>query len=451
MKVAPAFANFAQATDAAAMLDFFARKRDRFLSADEEVHEVQIPRVFPSGEERLTIQYRLRIANRKTGAERPLILCGELQLGTASGGNGHLRHPDKYLAAPDLHLSIPIYPFDRKLPALALLASLEQCADYFTKRRSEFHWGRTTPEIRDVQVLGYRAERRAVLRISIQRPGSPTAADHVCALIARIVRVEKLAAAIAIQQQIASGLDRAVGVARFSAPKIEYVDSANSVYFMEEIEGDNLAERANHPTFVEGSRHAGELLAVLHSLSPSDRSEFTATQELSELETKVHLVTAIFPELREACRRELMHLTESLAEVNIGTSTTLIHRDFYDKQVLISNDRVVLIDFDGVAAGDPAQDYGNFLAHCFLRQLQQSENSALIAAGAKAFILGYGRQSSVWLRRAAWWQSSTLLRLAVLYALRPRWRSLSYELINECGRILSRMNSKTRIVNAQTE
>jgi aminoglycoside phosphotransferase (APT) family kinase protein len=40
-----------------------------------------------------------------------------------------------------------------------------------------------------------------------------------------------------------------------------------------------------------------------------------------------------------------------------------IHRDFHPGQVLIDGERLYLLDLDLYAAGDPALDVGNFLAH----------------------------------------------------------------------------------------
>ena len=49
----------------------------------------------------------------------------------------------------------------------------------------------------------------------------------------------------------------------------------------------------------------------------------------------------------------------------------LVHRDFHDGQVLLDESYAVgLIDFDLMAAGDPALDVANFLCHLELREHQ---------------------------------------------------------------------------------
>lgn len=107
------------------------------------------------------------------------------------------------------------------------------------------------------------------------------------------------------------------------------------------------------------------------------------------------------------------------------------HRDFYDKQVLLAKGRATLIDFDTYCMADPALDLGNFLAHLELARLQ----SLMPADGLRdAFLDGYCRTTDVLpgdVRMSAY-EAASLLRLACLYALSTRWRTLAGPLIEAC-------------------
>ena len=46
-----------------------------------------------------------------------------------------------------------------------------------------------------------------------------------------------------------------------------------------------------------------------------------------------------------------------------GYHETMIHRDFYDTQVLWDGARAWIVDFDQLSVGDPALDLGHFVAH----------------------------------------------------------------------------------------
>ena len=44
-----------------------------------------------------------------------------------------------------------------------------------------------------------------------------------------------------------------------------------------------------------------------------------------------------------------------------GYHETMIHRDFYDAQVLWDSARAWIVDFDQLSVGDPALDLGHFV------------------------------------------------------------------------------------------
>ena len=110
-----------------------------------------------------------------------------------------------------------------------------------------------------------------------------------------------------------------------------------------------------------------------------------------------------------------------------GVEPTLVHRDFYEKQVLVDGARTVLIDFDTLCLGNPALDLGNFLAHLRLAELQGTVDSKPLK---EAFLAGYGAGVSAELdRRIEAYTKSTLLRLACLYSFSTRWRHLAAPLL----------------------
>jgi thiamine kinase-like enzyme len=111
--------------------------------------------------------------------------------------------------------------------------------------------------------------------------------------------------------------------------------------------------------------------------------------------------------------------------------TVFSHRDFFDKQLLYSERRSTLLDCDNAAKADPALDVGNFIAHLTLRKLQHPNCSANIEKGIRAFIESYGNLDDRSRLRTAWWTKASLLRLSALYLLRPRWRTIAPDLINQ--------------------
>ena len=95
----------------------------------------------------------------------------------------------------------------------------------------------------------------------------------------------------------------------------------------------------------------------------------------------------------------------------------LCHRDFHDKQVLIDGDRGTLIDLDLAAAGHPALDVGNIIAHLRLRELKGAKLDWRTVALP---IAEHAKEARGIADSLPAWTASTLLRLALIYARRFR-------------------------------
>ncbi len=72
-------------------------------------------------------------------------------------------------------------------------------------------------------------------------------------------------------------------------------------------------------------------------------------------------VAALVPAAARDAERTARRITAALAAV--GPATTLVHGDFYDDQVLVSDAGVWLLDLDELSVGHPLWDVGNHLAH----------------------------------------------------------------------------------------
>ena len=93
----------------------------------------------------------------------------------------------------------------------------------------------------------------------------------------------------------------------------------------------------------------------------------------------------------------------------------LVHRDFHDGQVLVDDSYAVgLIDFDLMAAGDPAVDVANFICHLELREHQGGAAAAPLVA---AFLDGYRPSRSVQ-QALPFYLATSARRLTAVYAFR---------------------------------
>ena len=182
--------------------------------------------------------------------------------------------------------------------------------------------------------------------------------------------------------------------------------------------------------FVAACGKAGRALRSMHREAPAWAGVHDAGDEIRLLETRLACAKAFQPEVYEAASLVSSRVFDTLREV--PTRQTVIHRDFYDKQIVVGETgRVGVLDFDTLAVGEPSLDIANMLGHLELRHLQGSCTAEAGRDAARAFCHGYGNeQVEEYAARIAAYLDATRLRLAVLYAFWPKWAGLSGKLLS---------------------
>lgn len=101
-------------------------------------------------------------------------------------------------------------------------------------------------------------------------------------------------------------------------------------------------------------------------------------------------------------------------------ATGVGHRDLHDKQLLGGTGRLGVLDFDTAALTEPALDLANLAVHARWRTVQgvwSPEQAEVVVEAARRVAHTLGVPSWRWESYAA----GTALRLAAVYAFRPRW------------------------------
>lgn len=177
--------------------------------------------------------------------------------------------------------------------------------------------------------------------------------------------------------------------------------------------------------FVLNATQVGRTLRALHEVvQPQWLAAHTGSAESNVLEKWISHLRNFWPEraagLEEAARDCICTLR------NLPETSAVIHRDFFDKQLILTPEgAIAILDFDTLASGDPALDVANYLAHVRLRAIQRGWSCEMTRAAMNAFLPGYGeitgpdveRRLDAYLRAAA-------IRLVCVYAFRPKWREV---------------------------
>ncbi|MCC5905185.1 MAG: aminoglycoside phosphotransferase family protein [Balneolaceae bacterium] len=154
---------------------------------------------------------------------------------------------------------------------------------------------------------------------------------------------------------------------------MEYLDPRSFKNWKEQLLGGDFDPKT--------TRKAAELLADLHRLNRHQteaRAMFEDKSYFKNLRTDPYLITTgeRHPEFRNIFFEEAERLNHQ--------EETVIHGDFSPKNILASNNRVVLLDHEVACLGDPAFDLAFLLNHLHLKMLwsktrrQSCENLAPI-------------------------------------------------------------------------
>jgi aminoglycoside phosphotransferase (APT) family kinase protein len=119
-------------------------------------------------------------------------------------------------------------------------------------------------------------------------------------------------------------------------------------------------------TDLEHASRAGKILAQIHGHSTGDAEAvrlFDTTQIFFQLRIEPYLLAtgAKHPVLRPLFEAEAARLA--------GVRECLVHGDFSPKNILVSNERMVLLDCEVAWYGEPAFDIAFLLNHFFLKSL----------------------------------------------------------------------------------
>lgn len=175
-------------------------------------------------------------------------------------------------------------------------------------------------------------------------------------------------------------------------------------------------------------RRAARVIAHLHGSQAGWTRRHTPSDELATVARWARLASRVSPMLRGWLDQALDSLRTSVEQLPAGPYLPS-HRDFYDKQLLMDGERIVLLDLDMACLAEPELDIGNFLAHLHLRELQ----GRLTGAGPLSveFTRHYwARGGTIEIERLEFYEACAHVRLACVYLVRPQWTGLAGQLLD---------------------
>lgn len=168
----------------------------------------------------------------------------------------------------------------------------------------------------------------------------------------------------------------------------------------------------------ELARWAAESLVAIQATSPSGLEEVDPSDRWQTLERWNTCIRQLLPELWPPADDLMGALSVAYAGLS-APDPVVIHRDFYESQLLTGHDGAIVLDLDTLAIGDRAVDVGNFLAHQWLWCLERGLGFDRYQTIAETFLETYEKRTSpLGDRTLSYEWASSLFRIGAIHAFR---------------------------------
>lgn len=312
------------------------------------------------------------------------------------------------------------FPFDLKLNSIQRLAEVTARNRLIRRVFKQDHsWVGA-----DYEVLNYKPERRLVCRFEQPDGNAATVKFYTRGAFSRTAHLRR-------NRAFSSDL-----------PVPRYIGGSkkHNIHAFEWLPGENLREvslcRTADP---QHHRRAGQLLAQLHA-SPANG---LATKEASATGRTVREIARQMELILPASGARAIALALRLGRLatELQRDDCPVHGDFYDKQIIVGPEGLVVLDLDRSRNGTGAEDLGCFIAHLELLAILNPEvQGRRVSLLAESLLEGYAESGGRYQEREQTiWTAVSLFGL-LHHPFRdrvPDWPSRTHEILARTEALLA--------------
>jgi hypothetical protein len=306
----------------------------------EPAKHLQVERCWPIGEDGIRMQWSVSLKN-----EQRVNVFGCIDPNRHEAlAKAARKSPEGGLWDPDTSMLLHLPETDPRLPQLAEALKPELMSEHLHPL--------TGGEIQSIELRGYKPARRATLVYQDTRKNCYIGKLFKSAADAHLIADRHSNLADALSADSTSGV---------TVPRVlTVIAPLNMVVF------DAAPGRVPKPLSREK-----DLAKLLGTLSRLHRTElnglprFGIADEFKVIQRWTGIVSRLEPVLSQQTDAILERL-KLLAQPDRMPTISLIHRDYYEKQLLLGQDGSTVLDLDTLAYGPAEIDLGNLLAHLLL-------------------------------------------------------------------------------------
>lgn len=325
----------------------------------------------------------------------------------------------------DLDAVLQLAPVDRRVPWLVEATAPGAAARLLGRSPGPD----IDPASLDLDLIRHVPERKAVLRIAARRAGSCGGGDPDGALAYAKIHARRDAAALA-------GLQRDLVARGLPVGALLAVDAHLHATVVAAVPGTTLRalRAAGAATVAPLAAASVTALGRLHALDDACRAAGGLARRTGPHEADAVVAAATYLDRLGDGRWGAGRLAERIAAAlaDAPWRARVVHGDWYDRQVLAGPSGLRLIDFDEAALGDPALDFGTFMAHYSAwaavtdvggDRAAAAEAAATAEAARAAVVSAVSGRDAMTARLSTLYEAAALVRLAVhpFRRLDPAW------------------------------
>ena len=398
-------------TDLPAMRQHFEQALK--LSSGRSIAECRIIRIRYRPGRNCTVSYRLSFAATASAQAETTIVS----LLACPPGNSRERlinaqaaapiNPDAIFHLPALEAVAWIFPQDRKLSGLALLADRALLsARLLPEIISTIEPGLHLADF-SLEPVSYIAERACTQRVRLELSSPDSAHTQARTFYVKTLPPDEARHASSNWQKLWHSA--AVQRGRLLMPQpVAYQAAACALWYCE-LPGHSLLDVLPQPAqFLRLMTEAGAAIAQMHQTKLTGLRAITPDETIAQISAAASLLSQVRPE----CGDDAQSLARLLiSKLPPESQMATLHGDLHLKNLLATADGVALIDLDNLCVGDPAREIGSLTALLYHQVLTGHLSRRMAEQSAEHFIAGWQQGSNCELSNAAinWHTAAALL------------------------------------------